>query len=1003
MAKLKSASENPRGADSKYSPSSTPSPITTWELVASGDGVGATMTSMPACPGARSSFFINFCNIRGLFPNLHFVEHHLSSSRPHLLFLTETQVSECSDSKPYTVSSYCLYPQFSAKGGCCAYVRNDVVCSRVSNLESSEFSTLWLKLSCNSTTKFICSVYLSPNSADYPKFFDYLNSKIEHILSSSPFSEIIILGDFNVHHRQWLSSSSQDPAGELAFQFSIHNNLEQLVQLPTRIPDRLGDEPNILDLFLTSNPSPYTVKLFPPLGSSDHLLISVSCPVSSSLPQERPPPSARRRFWHFGATNWSDLRSYFSDFPWNDYCFRGRGPSECAERITEVILSGMEAYIPYSFPSTKPNKPWFNSACSRAIRRRDAAFRNYRRLQTPESHATYISSRNRAKSILRDTKNSFLRRKCNNLSGSSSSRPFWHFAKNVNSNFASSSFPPLVSSDGTTAVLPSSKAELFAQTFASNSTLDDSGAVPSPSTPSNSFMPKIVISSKDVTSALSELNTKKAYGPDGIPPVVLKTCASELAPCLGKLFRLCLSTSTFPSCWKRALIQPVPKKGDPSQPSNYRPISLTCVLSKVFESILNRKIWKHLNSSNLISDRQYGFRKKRSTGDLLSLLSDSWSSALRHFGESFAVALDISKAFDRVWHKALISKLPSFGIYPSLCDLLSDFLSGRSIAAVVDGHRSSYKSINSGVPQGSVLSPTLFLLFINDLLSITSTPIHSYADDSTLHYSFHFERRPSQQQLIEARRVALEQLISDLSLISNWGKENMVVFNASKTQFLHLSTRHNLPHNYDIFFENTQLKPSSLLNILGVSFSRDLSWKDHITSLSKQASKRLGVLRRLQYFFTPPQLLALYRGVVRPCMEYASHIWGGSTHTALLEKVESRAFRLINSPALTNSLQSLSARRNVASLSLYYRYYNGHCSSELSRRIPPPLRRVRATRLSTQSHPFSVQLSDPRLNLYAQSYMYSTGKVWNTLPSSIFPTSYDLGTFKRRVSGHVGL
>src|ERR1700755_1810612 len=179
----------------------------------------------------------------------------------------------------------------------------------------------------------------------------------------------------------------------------------------------------------------------------------------------------------------------------------------------------------------------------------------------------------------------------------------------------------------------------------------------------------------------------------------------------------------------------------------------------------------------------------------------------------------------------------------------------------------------------------------------------------------------------------------------------MDVFNASKTQFPHLSTRQNLPHNYVIFFENTQLKPSSVLNILGVSFSSDLSWKDHIISLSKLASKRLGVLRRLQYFFTPSQLLALYRGVVRSCMEYASHIWGVSTHTALLEKVESRAFLLINSPALTNSLQSLSTRRIVASLSLYYRYYNGHFSSELSRRIPPPLRRARATRLSTRLIP----------------------------------------------------
>src|ERR1044072_6325135 len=206
----------------------------------------------------------------------------------------------------------------------------------------------------------------------------------------------------------------------------------------------------------------------------------------------------------------------------------------------------------------------------------------------------------------------------------------------------------------------------------------------------------------------------------------------------------------------------------------------------------------------------------------------------------------------------------------------------------------------------------------------------------------------------------------------------MVVLNATKTQFLHLSTRHNVPHNYDIFFENTQLDTSSVLNILGVSFSRDLFWKDHITSLSKHASKMLSILRRLHNYFTPPQLLALYRGVVRPCMEYASHIWCGSTHRDLLNKVESRAFRLINSPVLTNSLQSLSTRRIVASLSLYYRYYNGHCSSELSRCIPPPLRRARATRLSTQYHPFSVQLSDPRLNRYALSYMYSTGKGVNT-------------------------
>ena len=182
---------------------------------------------------------------------------------------------------------------------------------------------------------------------------------------------------------------------------------------------------------------------------------------------------------------------------------------------------------------------------------------------------------------------------------------------------------------------------------------------------------------------------------------------------------------------------------------------------------------KHLSLHSLLSDRQYGFRQGRSTGYLLAFLTESWSSYYKDFGETFAVALDISKAFDRVWHKALISKLPSFGFYPSLCNFISSFLSDRSIAAVVDGHCSSPKSFNSGVPQGSVLSSTLFLLFINDLLNQTSCPIHSYADDTTLHFFTSFHRWPTLQEVHSSRREASERFTSDLSKISDWGKTNL--------------------------------------------------------------------------------------------------------------------------------------------------------------------------------------------------------------------------------------
>ena len=173
------------------------------------------------------------------------------------------------DNSPFSVPSYFFYPHFQSKAGCCVCVRKDITCSRAHNFESSEFSLIWLRFQCHSLTKFIFAVYLSLSPSNYVKFFDDLISKVEYILSYFPYAEISICRDFNVHHQLWLSSSFTDQPAEQVFNFAILHDLNQLVQFPTRISERLGDTPNILDLFLTSNPSAYFVKLSSPLGSSE--------------------------------------------------------------------------------------------------------------------------------------------------------------------------------------------------------------------------------------------------------------------------------------------------------------------------------------------------------------------------------------------------------------------------------------------------------------------------------------------------------------------------------------------------------------------------------------------------------------------------------------------------------------------------------------------------------------------------------------------------------------
>ena len=240
---------------------------------------------------------------------------------------------------------------------------------------------------------------------------------------------------------------------------------------------------------------------------------------------------------------------------------------------------------------------------------------------------------------------------------------------------------------------------------------------------------------------------------------------------------------------------------------------------------------------------------------------------------------------------------------------------------------------------------------------------------------------------------------SDLQSISEWGTHNLVKFNTSKTQLLTISLS-NTPSNYPINFGDSKILPLNSINILGIQISSSLFWRGHIVQIAKSAWKKLGVLFWCKQYFDSAQLFKLYIGFIHPCLEYCSHIWGSSPYTSLLNRVESKAIHLISNPSLTSTLDPLSLCRKVASLSLFYRYYFGHCSDELVACIPTPMAWPCSTLQATFVHNYCMEFSNVRINRFSDGFFPSTSCLWNSLPSSVFLDSFDLPSFKRQVYYH---
>ena len=379
---------------------------------------------------------------------------------------------------------------------------------------------------------------------------------------------------------------------------------------------------------------------------------------------------------------------------------------------------------------------------------------------------------------------------------------------------------------------------------------------------SASTISDIIITPHDIIAAIDELRPTAASGPDGYPAIVLKQCKHELAVPLSILWNKSMDTSYIPSSLKLNLITPNHKGGSKSTPANYRPVALTSHLIKIYEKVLRNKISTFLDTNNLLNKNQHGFRSGRSCLTQLLAHHDNIISLLEDGMNVDVVYLDFAKAFDKVDHNLVLTKAQALGINGRLLSWLQQFLLNRKQSVVVNGKVSSPRDVISGVPQGSVLGPLIFLILISDIDDeILHSFIASFADDTRATKGLKCENDAADLQ-------------NDLFRIYQWAERNNMEFNSLKFELIRYGRINDLKDSTSYISPNwTIIEEKEHVKDLSVTMSNDCFFRSHINNIIESAKRISSWIIRTCSTREKIPMLTLYKSLVRPILEYCSVLW----------------------------------------------------------------------------------------------------------------------------------